>query len=264
MPDNKVKILFLGDVVGQPGNRAVFFNLKNLIKKYDADFTIINGENSADGFGILPEIADQFFQNGADVITTGNHVWQNSDIFPYLDDHCAILRPANFPSGVPGHGYCIKEKKNFKIAVINLQGRENLTTIDCPFRTAKEILKKIKKETSVIFVDFHAESSSEKEALCFYLDGQVSAVVGTHTHVQTADERIFKNGTAYITDAGMTGPADTVIGTKKEIAVARVLSQMPLKMEIADSAAEICGVVAEIDIASGKALSIFRICEKTA
>lgn len=261
MPADSVRILFLGDVVGQPGNRAIFFNLKNLIKKFDADFTIINGENSADGFGIIPSIADQFFLNGADVVTTGNHVWQKNDIYPYLDEHDNILRPANFPPDVPGHGSCIVEKKGIRLGVINLQGRENMSTIDCPFRCGRELVKKLRKETNLIFVDFHAEVPSEKEALCSYLDGQVTVLAGTHTHVQTADERIWKKGTAYITDVGMTGPVDTVIGTIKEIAVQRVLTQMPLKMEIADNGAEICGILVEADAASGKALSIRRICE---
>ena len=261
MPADSINILFLGDIVGQPGNRAVFFNLKNLIKKYDASFTILNGENSADGFGILPGTADQFFLNGADVITTGNHIWQKPEIFPYLDEKDAILRPANFPPGVPGHGSCIIEKHGVKLAVINLQGRENMSSIDCPFRCARELVKKLRKETPLIFVDFHAESPSEKEALCCFLDGQISVLAGTHTHVQAADERILKGGTAYITDVGMTGPEESVIGTLKEISIKRSLLQMPLKMEIADNNVCICGILAKIDIQSGRALSIERIAE---
>lgn len=259
MPADTIKVLFLGDVIGQPGNRAVFFNLKNLIKKYNADFTIINGENSADGFGILPAAADQFFQNGADVITSGNHIWQKPEIFPYMEEHENIIRPANFPPGAPGHGYCTVEKKNVKLAVINLQGRENMVSIDCPFRTVKDILKKVRKDTPLVFVDFHAETPTEKEALACYLDGQVSVVAGTHTHIQTADERILKNGTAYITDVGMTGAEESVIGTIKEIAIERVLTQMPLKMEIADLEVRISGILVELDTATGKALSIERI-----
>jgi hypothetical protein len=259
MPADTINILFLGDIIGQPGNRAVFFNLKNLIKKYNADFTVVNGENSAEGFGILPAAADQMFQSGADVITTGNHVWQKAEIYPYLDEKEAILRPANFPAGVPGHGSCIVEKHGVKLAVMNLQGRENMSTIDCPFRCGRELVKKLKKETPLVLVDFHAESSSEKEALACCLDGQVSAVVGTHTHVQTADERILKGGTAYITDVGMTGPEDSVIGTIKEISIERSLTQMPLKMEIADLPVTFCGVLIKADAQSGKALSIERI-----
>ena len=261
MPASIINILFLGDVVGQPGNRAVFFNLKNLIKKYNADFTVINGENSADGFGLLPAAADQFFQSGADVITTGNHVWQKAELYPYLDEKETVLRPANFPPGVPGHGSCIVEKHGIKLAVVNLQGRENMSSIDCPFRAGREIVKKIRKETPLILVDFHAEVPSEKEALCCYLDGQISALVGTHTHVQTADERILKGGTAYITDVGMTGPEESVIGTVKEISMERSLTQMPLKMEIADLPAVLCGVLIKADAENGKALSIERIRE---
>lgn len=261
MPADIIKILFLGDVVGQPGNRAVFFNLKNLIKKYNADFTVINGENSADGFGLLPAAADQFFQSGADVVTTGNHVWQKTELYPYLDEKDVLLRPANFPTGVPGHGSCVVEKHGVKLAVVNLQGRENMSSIDCPFRIGRELVKKLRKETPLILVDFHAESSSEKEALCCYLDGQISALVGTHTHVQTADERIFKGGTAYITDVGMTGPEESVIGTIKEISIERSLTQMPLKMEIADLPVVFCGALLSVDIQSGKALSIERIKE---
>ena len=261
MPADTINILFLGDIIGQPGNRAVFFNLKNLIKKYNADFTVINGENSADGFGLLPAAADQFFQSGADVITTGNHVWQKSELYPYLDEKDAVLRPANFPAGVPGHGSCIVEKHGVKIAVMNLQGRENMSTIDCPFRCGKELAKKLKKETPVILVDFHDESSSEKEVLGCWLDGQVSALVGTHTHVQTADERIFKGGTAYITDVGMTGPEESVIGTIKEISIERSLTQMPLKEEIADLPVTFCGVLIKIDVQSGRSVSIERLAE---
>ena len=261
MPADTINILFLGDIIGQPGNRAIFFNLKSLIKKYNADFTIVNGENSAEGFGILPAAADQMFLSGADVITTGNHVWQKPEIYPYLDEKDAILRPANFPSGVPGHGSCLVEKHGIKLAVLNLQGRENMSSIECPFRCGRELVKKLKKETPFILVDFHAESSAEKEALACHLDGQVSALVGTHTHVQTADERILKGGTAYITDVGMTGPMDSVIGTIKEISIERSLSQMPLKMEIADLPVTCCGVLIKLDGQSGKALSIERIAE---
>ncbi|MBO7094533.1 MAG: TIGR00282 family metallophosphoesterase [Spirochaetia bacterium] len=259
MPADTINILFLGDIIGQPGNRAVFFNLKSLIKKYNADFTVVNGENSAEGFGILPAAAEQMFQGGADVITTGNHVWQKNEIYPYLDEKEAILRPANFPAGVPGHGSCIVEKHGVKLAVMNLQGRENMSTIECPFRCGRELAKKLRKETPLILVDFHAESSSEKEALGCWLDGQVSALVGTHTHVQTADERILKGGTAYITDVGMTGPEDSVIGTIKEISIERSLTQMPLKMEIADLPVTFCGVLIKVDAQSGKALSIERL-----
>ena len=259
MPADTINILFLGDIIGQPGNRAVFFNLKNLIKKYNADFTVINGENSADGFGLLPAAADQFFQSGADVITTGNHVWQKSELYPYLDEKDAVLRPANFPAGVPGHGSCIVEKHGVKIAVMNLQGRENMSTIDCPFRCGKELAKKLKKETPVILVDFHAESSSEKEALGCWLDGQVSALVGTHTHVQTADEMIFENGLGYITDVGMTGPAVSVLGVKPELTIRKFREKLPVRFETAQGKCKMNCILFDVDEKSGKTVSVKRM-----
>jgi hypothetical protein len=264
MQDNKFKVLLLGDVIGQAGCRTVFFNLKNLIKKKNPDLVIINGENTADGFGIVPKTAEQLFLSGADVITTGNHVWQKPDGVQLLKESSNIIRPANYPDGAPGHGYCIIEKKGIKAAVINLEGRESMSNLDCPFRTAKEIIKKIKKDSAIhiIIIDFHAESTMEKEALAHYLDGQVSMIAGTHTHIQTADEKILSKGTAYITDAGMTGPEDSVIGAEKETAIQRFLTQMPIKMEIAESSLMINGVLAEIDTSTGKALSIERIYER--
>ena len=259
MPADTINILFLGDIIGQPGNRAVFFNLKSLIKKYNANFTVVNGENSAEGFGILPAAADQFFQSGADVITTGNHVWQKNEIYPYLDEKEAILRPANFPSGVPGHGSCIVEKHGVKLAVMNLQGRENMSTIECPFRCGRELAKKLRKDTPVILVDFHAESGSEKEALGCYLDGQVSAVVGTHTHVQTADERILKGGTAYITDVGMVGPELSCLGVDLNSAVDRLRFRMPVKFQVAEGECFLCGTIVNFDEKCGKSHKIERI-----
>ncbi len=261
MQDNSVKILMLGDIVGQTGCRIVFFQLKKLLKKINPDFLIINGENSADGFGITPKTADTMYQSGADVITSGNHVWQKSEIIPLLESNDTLLRPANYPKGAKGKGYCIVEKKGIKIGVINLEGRESMSNLDCPFQVGRELIKKISSETNIILIDFHAESVMEKEAFAFYFDGKVSAVVGTHTHVQTADERILKKGTAYITDLGMTGPEESVIGAEKSIAIKRSLTQMPIKMEIADTEGMINGAVIEIDVNTGKALSITRINE---
>ena len=235
--------------------------LKALVKKHRADLVIANGENIADGFGITGELAETLFSQGITVITTGNHVWQKREVLPSLDSKERLLRPANFPPGTPGRGYCVIDVKGTKIAVINLQGREKMSPIDCPFRTAREILKKVRQETRSIFIDFHAESTEEKEALAFYLDGNVTAVVGTHTHVQTADERILPKGTAYITDMGMTGPTNSVIGVSVDIALERSLTQMPLKMTAADSEASICGVVIQFNPDQGKALSIERIAE---
>ena len=203
-------------------------------------------------------------QSGADVITTGNHVWQKPDGVQLLKESSTVLRPANYPEGVPGRGFCIVEKKGIKTAVINLEGRESMSNLDCPFRAAKDIVKKIRKESpvSIIIIDFHAESAMEKEAFALYLDGDVSLIAGTHTHIQTADERILPGGTAYITDVGMTGPEESVIGTEKSVAIQRFITQLPLKMEIAETALMINGVIADIDISTGKALSIERIYER--
>ncbi|MDA3810199.1 MAG: TIGR00282 family metallophosphoesterase [Spirochaetaceae bacterium] len=255
-----ISVLVLGDVVGQPGCRALFFKLPGLIKKYKTDFVIVNGENASDGFGILPEEAEKFFSKGTDVITSGNHIWQKREIYPLLEkENTRILRPANYPPGVPGKGDVTVNVKGIDITVINLLGRVRMgLPVDCPFRKSQEIIKKNKKN-KIIIVDFHAEDTMEKEALAWYLDGKVSALIGTHTHIQTADERILPKGSAYITDIGMTGPDDSVIGTKPEISIRRSLTQLPLKMEVADNQSTIKGVLIKIDIDTGKALSIERI-----
>lgn len=258
MPD-KITVLMLGDVFGQPGCRALFAGLKSLKKEHHADLVVVNGENAADGFGITPEIAGQFFSLGADVITSGNHIWQKREILPFLDSEERILRPANYPPGVAGHGVHLLEVKGIPVAVMNLQGRVRMGDLDCPFRTAAEQIRKLKGKTGIILIDFHAEAVEEKEALAVYLDGQITSLTGTHTHVQTADERIYPGGTAYITDVGMTGPAESVIGAAIDMSLRRSASQMPLRMEVADSHSSIQGVKIEIDTESGKALSINRI-----
>ncbi len=257
--EEKLTALLLGDIVGQSGCRALFIHLKNLIKKYNADVVVVNGENAADGFGITPEIADQIFTNGVSVITSGNHIWQKREIIGKLELDNRILRPANYPAGVPGSGYCVIDVKDWKVAVVNLLGRVRLSDVDCPFRQSKKIVKQVKNDTSVVLIDFHAESPEEKEALAYYVDGDVSAVVGTHTHVQTADERILSKGTAYITDLGMIGPHNSIIGFKNDVALRRSLTQLPIKMEVEETAASLCGVAVEISPKSGKALSIKRI-----
>jgi 2',3'-cyclic-nucleotide 2'-phosphodiesterase len=254
----KIRALVLGDIVGQPGCRAVFIGLKALMKEYKSDFVVINGENAADGFGITPEIAAQIFASGADVITSGNHIWQKREIYPLLDSDSPILRPANYPIGTPGKGHVILEIKGIKIAVLNLQGRKDFGNLDCPFRIGLDISKKIRNQAKIIIVDFHAESVNEKEALGIYLDGKVSAVLGTHTHIQTADERILPGGTAYLSDLGMTGPSESVIGSDYNISVRRSLTQMPLKHEVANNPAIMSGVVLDLDVLSGKCISIKR------
>ena len=254
-------VLVLGDVIGNAGCRAVVSGLKSLIKKFSADFVVVNGENSADGFGITPEIATNIFAAGADVITTGNHIWQKKEILEYLDRESRLLRPDNYPPGNPGHGYCVIETRGLRFGVINLQGRVRLPSIECPFRRAKELLRKAKSEADVVIIDFHAESTEEKEAFALYVDGDVALVFGTHTHVQTADERILPNGTAYITDVGATGPRDSVIGFEPRISVERSLTQMPFRNEVSDNLAFIHGVIVKVDADTGKAIRISRYSE---
>ena len=258
-----INALLLGDVVGQPGCRAIFIGLKKLIKEHKADVVIVNGENAADGFGITPENAKMMFSSGVDVITTGNHIWQKKEIFPMLESCKELLRPENYPKGAPGHGTCVINRKGVNIAVINLQGRVDMQNTDCPFKTAKDAVRKLKNEAAVIIVDFHAENIEEKEALALYLDGQVSSVTGTHTHVQTGDNRILEKGTAYMSDIGMTGPAPGVIGSQREMAIKRQQTQMPLKMEIEDLPADFHGLLLTIDRKTGKTLSTRLVNQKS-
>lgn len=264
MSNQIVKALFLGDVCGQPGCRALFMGLKQLIKDYHADVVITNGENAADGFGITPDLAEQMRNSGVDIITSGNHIWQKREIIPMLKNQEWILRPANYPPKVPGRGFTIFEAKKVKVGVLNLQGRKSLPSTDCPFRVGKDIIQQLRSKTHVIIVDFHAENTEEKEALGIYLDGQVSAVLGTHTHVQTADERILPKGTAYITDVGMTGPEMSVIGSRPDLSLERQLTQMPIKSEILDDSTMINGVLLSIDTETGKAEKIERVFRKFA
>jgi metallophosphoesterase (TIGR00282 family) len=252
----------LGDVVGQAGKRALFYNFENIKKKYKADFAIVNGENADDGFGLTAAIAGELLTLGIDVITSGNHIWQKEEIFAYLDASDRVLRPHNYPAPAPGKGTAVISCKGRKIAVLNLQGRVRMAHIvDCPFRTGLQQLKKLKKETPFVFVDFHAEDTAEREALALYFDGLATAVAGTHTHVATADETLLPQGTAHIGDLGMCGARESVIGSKVDISIERSLSQMPLKIESADGEAIISGAVITADD-NGRALSIERISEK--
>ncbi len=232
--------------------------LPQLKKEYHADIVVVNGENAANGFGLSVEIMRQFFERGADVITSGNHIWQQEELLPLLDSEQRLLRPANYAPQVPGHGQVIVEAGGRKVAVVNLQGRHMLPSIDCPFRVGTDVVEKLRKQTPVILVDFHAESTDEKEALAFHLDGKVSALVGTHTHVQTADEKILPKGTAYITDLGMSGPRDSVIGSNPAVSIEKQQSQMPLRNEILEGPGYLQGVCVVIDNATGKAKSIQR------
>jgi 2',3'-cyclic-nucleotide 2'-phosphodiesterase len=264
-----LKALIIGDVVGQPGCRALFVGLPDLIKRLGADLVIANAENAADGFGLTPEIAERIRASGVHVITSGNHIWQKKDIYPLLQTTDTLLRPENYPvlagaAAIPGKGHCIVTVRDVPVLVMNLEGRVNLSPLRDPIQVGKALLKQFRSRVKAVIVDFHAEAVEEKEALGLSFDGEVSAVVGTHTHVQTADERIFPGGTAYITDIGMTGPVDSVIGMKKETAVTRSLTQMPLKMEVQNSPAEIQGVLLEIDLSRGAAVKIERIRQLSA
>lgn len=255
-----MNILLIADIMGKPGRWAVSQILPELKKIYQIDFTIANVENAAGGFGLTKEIAQKIHSYGVDCLTSGNHIWDRKDIYPYLNESLRILRPANYPPDVPGRGAALFDSKNHsKIGVINIQGKVYIKEIDCPFRIAEKEIEKLKKETKIIILDLHAEATSEKMALGWYLDGKVSAVLGTHTHVQTADEIILPQGTAYITDVGMTGPHDSVIGITKEDAIARFLTQIPRRFTLADRDIKFCGALVKIDPDSGKALSIERI-----
>lgn len=255
-----MRLLMIGDVVGRSGRRAVKVNLSGLKREFDLDLVIANGENAAGGNGITKELAQELFSSGVDVLTMGNHVWNKKEAFEYIDRETRIVRPANYPPGTPGVGANVYEtRRKVKVAVINLSGRVFLQAIDCPFRKADEMVERMKEKARVVVVDFHAEATSEKVAMGWYLDGKVSAVVGTHTHVQTADERILPGGTAYITDLGMTGPWNSVIGVKKEIIIDKFVTQIPQRFEVAPGPFQFNGVVIDIDEETGEASSIRRI-----
>ena len=255
-----MKILFIGDIIGKAGRQAIQGILGKAVADHKIDFTIANGENSAGGMGITPTIAMEFLDQGVDVLTSGNHIWAKKEIFPFLDEEPRILRPANYPPKVPGRGSGIFHATNGqKVGVLNLEGRVFMKHLDCPFRVGEREVELLQKETHIILVDFHAEATSEKMAMGWFLNGKVSAVVGTHTHVQTSDEKILDGGTAYITDVGMTGPLASVIGIRKQIALERLLTQIPWKFDVATEEIELQGVVIEVDPKTGKSQSIQRI-----
>jgi len=256
---DNLNLLFVGDIIGKPGMDLVLTWLPGLIQKYKADFIIANGENASDGKGITSKEGKLLFDLGVHVITGGNHTWDKHQSQDYLKEEPRALRPLNYPRGAYGNGYYVAEVRKKKAAVINLQGRTFMATIDCPFRTADWVLSKLKEETKVIIVDFHAEASAEKIAMVNYLDGKVSAVIGTHTHVQTADERIFPQGTGYITDVGMSGPYESVIGMKTQAALNRFIYQTPQKYETAQNDVHLCAVFMKIDYDTGKTVEIERI-----
>lgn len=258
-----MKILFIGDIVGSPGRQAIKELLPELKKEYRLAFTIANAENAAGGSGITPALAQELFDAGTDVLTSGDHIWKKKEIFEIIDKEARILRPVNFPLGVPGRGWAVfKTGDNIKIGVINVQGRVFMEAIECPFRTSRQAQEALSKETKIIIVDIHAQATSEKVALGWYLDGKASAVLGTHTHIQTADERILPGGCAYITDVGMTGPFDSVIGRRIEDVLERFVTAVPTRFEVAKENIQVQGVVLDIDENTGRARSIVRIQRK--
>ena len=255
-----VKILFIGDIIGKPGRQAVARELDRLVDRHRIDIVIANGENAAGGFGLTVEVAKELFNQGIHLLTSGNHIWDKKEQVPLVLSDSRIIRPANYPSGAQGAGSAILTTPGgLKVGVLNLEGRVYMKTLECPFLVADREIEWLKKKTSIIFVDFHAEATSEKSALGWYLDGRVSALVGTHTHVQTADERILPQGTAFLTDAGMTGGFDSVIGMGKEETIHRFLTQLPAKFEVAKKDIRINAVVIGVDETNGKAVSVERI-----
>lgn len=249
-----MRVLMVGDVIGRPGRRAVRHLLPGLRQEYQIDLVIANGENTAGGFGLTMPTAQELFNAGVDVLTSGNHIWDQKEIIPYLDTDVPILRPLNYPPGVPGKGFLIWEGA----LIINTMGRTFMAPLDCPFRAVDRLLAELPEAPPVIIVDFHAEASSEKVAMGWYLDGKVSAVLGTHTHVPTSDAKILAKGTAHITDVGMTGPKNSIIGDEPQAVLKRFLTQMPGRLPVAEGTVIFSSVL--VDIAEGgKARSILRI-----
>jgi len=264
-----VKLLFIGDIVGEPGRRAVKTLLPKLREVHNLDFVIANGENAAGGSGITPKVATEIFSAGVDVITSGDHLWDQKEVVELMVSEKRFIRPINYPSGTPGQGSGVFEVQSLKsdvqspvlISVLNAQGRTFMPVLENPFLVVPPEVERLRRQTKVIFVDFHAEATSEKIAFARMLDGNVSAVVGTHTHVQTADEQIFPGGTAYLSDAGFTGPHESVLGREIEPIIKRFVTNMPQRFEVARNRVELHGAVIEIDEASGRAARIQRISE---
>jgi metallophosphoesterase (TIGR00282 family) len=257
-----LNILFIGDIIGRTGRRAVESRLHTLVDSRRVDLVVANGENAAAGFGLTANIAAELYDLGIDVLTSGNHIWDKREIYDYLDRESRLLRPANYPPGLPGRGCGVyTTAAGLEVGVLNLEGRVFMNNLDCPFRCADREIESLRRQTPIILVDFHAEATSEKAALGHYLDGRVSAVVGTHTHVQTADEGVLSKGTAYISDVGLTGSRDAVIGMRKEEAIDRFLTQLPVRFEVAKKDPILCAVLISVDETNGKALEMHRIME---
>jgi metallophosphoesterase (TIGR00282 family) len=255
-----MKILFIGDIVGSPGRKIVHDRLADILSQRQIDLCIANGENAASGFGITPRLVEELLADGIEVLTGGNHIWDRKEILDYFPHEPRLLRPANFPNGSPGKGlYVSRTKAGIPYAILNLQGRTFMVPLDDPFRTATAELAKIPADVKVVIVDMHAEATSEKQAMGWYLDGKVSAVIGTHTHVTTADNRVLPGGTAYITDVGMTGPHDSVIGMDKAGIMRRFLDSMPAKFAVAEGDVQMNTVLLDVDESSGRSRSIDRL-----
>lgn len=261
---NKImNILFIGDIVGSPGREAVKKLLPELKKEYSLDFVVANAENSAGGSGITPGVAEELFGSSIDVLTSGDHIWKKREVFELINKDERLLRPANFPAGCAGRGWGLfSTKKGIKIGIINLCGRVFMEALECPFKISLCAQEVLSRDTRIILVDMHAEATSEKVALGWYLDGKVSAVLGTHTHIQTADERILPRGTAYLSDVGMSGPYDSVIGRRIEDVLVRFITSIPQRFEVAQENIQLHGALLDIDEHTGKARSIIRIQRK--
>jgi metallophosphoesterase (TIGR00282 family) len=258
-----MNVLLIGDVMGKPGRQLLEMFLPSLIQEYQLDFIIANAENIAHGFGVTPDTADQLFRTGVDVLTSGNHIWDRKEVFEYITREGRLLRPANYAPNIPGKGFTITQNRSgHKVGVLNLQGRIFMGPSEDPFAIGMQIVERIRKETPVIFVDMHGEASSEKQAMGWYLDGKVSAVFGTHTHVPTADQRILPAGTAYVTDVGMSGPYDSVIGMDKEQVIQKFLDQMPTRFQVAKENPIFHAVLVQVDPENGHATHIERISRK--
>jgi len=255
-----MKVVFIGDIVGKVGRIATKALLPTVVNRYKVDLVIANGENAAGGFGITDKLADEILGCGVHIITTGNHVWDKKEFISQISKEDRILRPLNYPPGVPGYGSILYTLHNGeKVAVINISGRVFMSNIDCPFRTGKEEVEKLSSLTKMIIIDFHAEATSEKIAFGYFMDGKVSAIIGTHTHVQTADEKILPGGTAYITDVGMTGPCNSIIGIEKEQVIHRFLTNIPVRFETARGEGIFSALVIEIDEKTGKSTALQRL-----
>ncbi len=253
-----MKFLIIGDIVGRGGRNIIKTKLKEIIEENQIQFVIANGENASGGNGLSHKNAQELFSYGIDAITMGNHTWDQKEIYKYIDEEARLVRPSNYPSPCPGRGYTIIKRNGINIGILNLSGRVFLNTLDCPFKTFQEDYEVLKDSAHIIILDFHGEATAEKVAMGWFVDGKVSLIFGTHTHIQTADERILPKGTGYITDIGMTGPYDSVIGVNKDIVIEKFLSQRPVRFEVAKGPIELNGLIVEINQENGKCESIQR------